>query len=90
MRIVIEIEDTEIAAKNSQVSVQAKLPHGDMSEKAASSGAQDAGAAPTQNMGMGSETSPRSSETNPPGGAAPATDGDSGNAGAAPQLSSVQ
>ena len=88
MRIVIEIEGMEITTKNSQLSIEAKVPPAAMSEKAASTGAVDAGAAPTQNMGPG--TSPASSPPNSPSGVAPATDGDSANAGTAPQLPSGQ
>ena len=84
MRIVIEIEGTEINTKNSQVNVEAKLPPADVLEKAAAIGALDAGPAPTQNMG--SEPSPISSQTNPPGVPVPSADNDNVNAGSAPQL----
>jgi hypothetical protein len=86
MRIVIEIEGVEISAKDSQVKIESKLPPSDVLEKAASVGAQDAGAAPAQNMG--SQTSPMPSQTNPP--SAPVADNDNVSAGAAPPLPSGQ
>lgn len=84
MRIVIEIDGMEITANNSQLSMEAKVPSAETSEKSASSGAQDAGPAPTQNMGPG--TSPGPSQPTSPSGVALATDGDSVNAGTPPQL----
>ena len=84
MRIVIEIEGTEINAKTAQVNVETKLPPADVLEKAAAIGAQDAGPAPTQHMG--SEPAPMPTQPNSPGVPVPSADNDNNSAGAAPQL----
>ena len=88
MRIVIEIEGTEITAKNLQATIESKSPPADVLEKAASIGAQDAGPAPTQNMGA--ESSSMSSQKDLQSGPVPAAENENANAGAAPQLPSGQ
>jgi hypothetical protein len=88
MRVVIEIEGTEVTAKTSQLSIETRVPSGGTSDNATSSGALDAGAAPTRNMGPDSPLA--SSQPNASSGTVPAANGDSMNAGTAPPLTSGQ